>query len=942
MVQMLFYIRFRTQLRRTRPELIASLETLVTKAASAAGGTIEVRRKVLAASFDEDRIGFWLDIVIFLERVHKALEKASRELYGYTLALGRQISESSVHKLCHATGKSSGEKGVRRGTGIWFSQEISKPLNYYMEFDSSKTFRAKPPQATDNEDKNETEESEPSGSAEEYHELLKWRSLDTGKRPLPRSQSPWELPKAVPPLSVRFGAAGSALTCFADAYTLPVRSFIAGAASQEVMEELDTVHALLFRERLRPELSPYLIDQVRRFIRSLLAAYIATIKPRSARGALVLEALHLAEAAAARIFREAYLSLGEEKERIVLTAANSTDRSLKSWSNALNRDIAALQDDFPFPDRNNLKGNAFPQEILEVAYNIFLLGRYFPGYLFPELFEEEGLNREMYFRALAMLTPGALADKSPGGIHAGGVYAVSGMPVFAFHGEKTLRAGKEKIRRTVRKIILAWVATGRLRPCFNLLDILFELGGRAEDDLILSSIKSDVLNGTSQGIEKSIQKGLFDSLVGQANVPVLSYIYRTLKALACGEKDDIQQAFQEPVPPMALEDNKPCYQAYQAQVQVNLAAFYIGVRNREAASEAVRKALFLNRSLGRNAVPAYRLFSLVHLSRQRIDDALEYISFALEQAENMEQDEELAITYYFAASINFLHGNLSKAQRLALEAEKTAMALGQSVWAAWARFLLGKVTFEIGRYGEALEIFQSLGNSLDSSSAAGTAFPHGAMSDTVRAWIYRATVFLGRFPANNTAVSNLDGRLFEIEAAYLAADYERAKVLAERFLSSPNGEASELYAAESHSAKRFIFTEQPDFRSGFAQCENILLSGKTLAARTAWIYRSMSQCALRPSKEAKAEILGGMQRFMRDELLPDTDPNDPFYFYAWYCMLRDTEAAQVDMNTIVSMAYKRLQRRAGRIDDMTTRQTFLKQSSWNNTLRLAAREHNLI
>jgi hypothetical protein len=81
---------------------------------------------------------------------------------------------------------------------------------------------------------------------------------------------------------------------------------------------------------------------------------------------------------------------------------------------------------------------------------------------------------------------------------------------------------------------------------------------------------------------------------------------------------------------------------------------------------------------------------------------------------------------------------------------------------------------------------------------------------------------------------------------------------------------------------------------------------------------------------------------MRDELLPDTDPNDPFYFHAWYCMLRDTEAAQVDMNTIVSMAYKRLQRRASRIDDMKTMQTFMKQSCWNNTLRMAAKDHNLI
>jgi hypothetical protein len=103
----------------------------------------------------------------------------------------------------------------------------------------------------------------------------------------------------------------------------------------------------------------------------------------------------------------------------------------------------------------------------------------------------------------------------------------------------------------------------------------------------------------------------------------------------------------------------------------------------------------------------------------------------------------------------------------------------------------------------------------------------------------------------------------------------------------------------------------------------------------------MAQCALRPSGEAKGEILGSMQRFMREEVLPDTDPNESFYFYAWYGMLRDTGAAQLDMNTVLSMAFKRLQRRAGRIDDVKMKQAFLK-SRWSSALYLAAKEYKLI
>ncbi|MCL2319926.1 MAG: hypothetical protein FWC45_07555, partial [Treponema sp.] len=420
--------------------------------------------------------------------------------------------------------------------------------------------------------------------------------------------------------------------------------------------------------------------------------------------------------------------------------------------------------------------------------------------------------------------------------------------------------------------------------------------------------------------------------------------YKTTRDLVWGERDEIQRGFQEPVSPAAVDEKKACYGAYRAQVQANLAAFNTGSRNIEAASDAVRKAMHLNRDLGHNAVPVYRAFSLVNLSKKRIDDALEYISFALEQAEKTEQAEELVITCYFAAAINFLYGNLSRAERLALRAEKT---LGQSPWRMRAGFLRGRINFETGRYADALEIFESLRTErspgADNAAAADAAAPvlqPPAMAGTIQAWIARTEIFLGRVSSaeNSAASEGPDEKIFAIEAAYFAADYQKAVALADDFLSS----------AREEPEGNFLFTEQPDWRSGFAQCESMLLPEKVPGTRLAWIYRAMAQCAVHPSPETKAEMLGGMQRFIRDELLPDTDPNDAFYFYAWYCMLRDSKntadisATQLDMSTVVSMAFKRLQRRAGRIDDAGTKQAFLTLSRWNNTLSLAAREYKLI
>jgi hypothetical protein len=48
------------------------------------------------------------------------------------------------------------------------------------------------------------------------------------------------------------------------------------------------------------------------------------------------------------------------------------------------------------------------------------------------------------------------------------------------------------------------------------------------------------------------------------------------------------------------------------------------------------------------------------------------------------------------------------------------------------------------------------------------------------------------------------------------------------------------------------------------------------------------------------------------------------------------------MNTAVSMAFKRLQRRASRIDDPETRRDFLNLNYWNKALSIVAKEYKLI
>ena len=561
-----------------------------------------------------------------------------------------------------------------------------------------------------------------------------------------------------------------------------------------------------------------------------------------------------------------------------------------------------------------------PRELWEISYGFSLLGKYFPVFFFSRILAEEGIGLAMFEKALDMFVSLGVADTRED--------PRPRIPGFASRVEYFLDDHrKEKVRVLVRNRILAWIRAGKIRPCFNLLKILCELGWERNNELILMAIRGDISNGTYLGIDEALRKNSFNLLVGEDNALELRYIFQTMKALVHGDKVQIRKAFEQPVPGTA--GLKP-FSGYRAQIQANLVSYHLGMKELDAASETVKKAMLLNQSLSEAAVPAYRLFSLVNLSKQQIDEALEYFSFALDHAERMKQFDELGIAAYFAAGAQFLFGNLARAERYVLQSEQSSRALGKGEWADRSRFLRGKLRFEVGHYEEALEIFESL------RRGGGEGGIPRDKDLTISAWSYRARVFLaasggGKFekPPMPRFLKG-DALLFEIEACYLAGDYKRVLAL--------TAESKEACMMDDD----FLFTEQPDWRSGFAQCELLSISGNVLWERMISVYAALARCHLTTSPEEKTDILNSMQRFMRDEFIPDVDPNAAVYLYVWYLILQASGAAQVDKNTAISMAFKRLQLRASRIDDPETRRDYLNLHYWNGALSLAAKEYKLI
>ncbi|MDR1325411.1 MAG: ATP-binding protein [Treponema sp.] len=928
MIQMLFFLRFRAQLRRVRPDLIALLEETIVRAIEGAGGKTDQRHWIIIGSFDEHALGIWLTIITVIESIRALLAGAATELYGFSLVICRDVEDYEMGRLCSALAARPG------GTNVWFAPIVQEPLSAYARMDERIVDLKTPPPSLGGFDYLEGMVSLIDGYAQlvsiettlekagafdpfPFREKIgrvimggsRRNVLLTGPMFIGKRDGLYhfcaDIMRKLPPLVLRF-AERSGIGCFADMLSPTIRAFVNEYIRSEMLDELDTLAALLFRERLLEEYSDHLTQKARTFFQKVLAVYIAVMKNHKYPAILIIENIHQADDTASQIVIDVFISLPDRVELQVYgtcaTDAAGVDQRIRRWETVFPRVIKFASEDF-----NALNKPELTHDLWEVAYAVSIMRPYFPGILFPQLFEEEERNSGMIHRAFKMLmTLGvidALEDPYPR------------IPDFAVRAGQFLGERILWIRRLVINRLLAWTHSGKFRACFSLLEALSKLGGTADDRLILNAIYGDVINGTFKRLDEAIAEKHFYTVVGEERGPAILFIFNTLKALIHDDEDAIRKAFTEAVPTGNF------FPGYRIQILVNLASYNLGIKNIDVASSMIKEAMMISQSRKIGGAPVYRLFSIVNLAERHVDESLDYIAFAIDNAEKVGQLDELCMSAYYAAIAQFLFGNLSRAEHFSQRAEQTAVSAGLPAWVDRARFLRGKLRFEIGAYDEALDIFKSI-----QENPAGPTCEE--MEHTVSAWIYRAAVF-AKAPWPQKPAPYGDALLFELEAAYIYGDYQKTVELA-RIL-------------ETNIPKNaFLFTERPDWHSGFAQCELLLLPEWELYDRLSFVYRALAQCRLATSDEERAGLIQRMQRFTRDELLPDMDMNDIFYFYAYYRMLQESGASVLDLGTAASIANQRLQRRASRIDLFETKRMYLDAHYWNSALSAVAREHKLI
>jgi len=914
---MSFFLRFKPQLKRTRSELISVLETRTFLAIKQAGGQITRDQGLIQAVFDENSFGFWLDMLLFIEIMKQITDDTAEELYGYTLLLGIN-SLARPESLCRILAGGPG------GGGVFMDQVVTRAMQPYITVETREKWE---PKTVDSGNYSRLKEikiivpaarnSLPLGKIaafsnglEQHSSILYIGRALKGKRSEIYLQ--WASPgqggerKEIIPLFVRFGSGG--LCPLTDSYAQWMRS---SGTDPEAEKEISGVWEFLFRERLREKPSSYAVRKAREFFNLLLGLYCDIAQNSGKPPVVVLENIHIAEKEAAQIVIEALRARqGVRLLGICPVEISEVSMSHSHWK-PLFRHILNINADSEAASQSQYSG--LPNDLWELGYVCSLFGMYFPPEFIPRLLEESGKSPAMISRTVSLMQTLKIIDT-----------VLDPRPwndQFMEQAEAVLGEKKETLRALISASLLAWMEQKKINPGISILKILEKLGAsdKIDDNMILQSIHNELSAANGSELERALDKRIFRIVAGQEREPVIRYLSQTLLALHLGGVETVRAAFSAPLP----ETN--AFPLFKARIQINQSLYSMGLRDNEPALEGAKKAALICQKSGSPCLAmSYRLMALASLSQKRINETVNYLGFALENAVLSGEPQEIGMASYYSASVQLLYGNLSLSKKHAERARRHFLEAGNPRWADRSRFLEGRLAFESGYFGQASDIFDDMLKNPNGENGA-------EKQKLIEAWAYRANA--NGHACGQTSSSpapedmGRDAGLFQLEALYFEGEYARMEELSG-------------YLSEIPMDDNFIHIEQPDWRSGFTQCELLFFTWADLWERMIGAWRSLAQCRLSAKKACEAQIT--MQQLIRKSQFPEIDTWDPFYHYALYQTLEHSGASQVDIRTAASAAFNRLLNRSSRIDDPDTRQQYLKQPHWSRTLGNAAVEFKLV
>ena len=365
----------------------------------------------------------------------------------------------------------------------------------------------------------------------------------------------------------------------------------------------------------------------------------------------------------------------------------------------------------------------------------------------------------------------------------------------------------------------------------------------------------------------------------------------------------------------------PALESYQKALKISKQ------KNINEAVYAVKKAVS---SVQAHTFPAgeYRALSCVaflHLSQNKIEDAITYFQYALDIAEAL-NDSSFICEALFNLSIScFLQNSLHTAENFLGRLLEDAERYFEQPKKIPCLFMQGRVALQLGDYGKAELLFQ------EAEKAASKHFQEWA--PLCRIWYARALSQKGQTSkAQPIFIANLDkspdARLFLIES----------------FLFAPilRDERAQIQV----SPETFTAVLEP-YQSGFVLAEELVwghLYGKPAmqicyAALDSYYRFRLAANLLEESAPAYLQKLEDTAR----DALKNHDMYASIYSYLCYdAILRQEGNTSDTANGYLSRSFKALQNCMDTMTENTVRDKFIFRNVWNAKLYAAAQKNKLI
>lgn len=963
MIQIELGIRYLSQLKRTRPNDIGRFESKVTGVLKDSGAALRRESGILIAVFNERSLAFWIDLAIALEGIADSLSLVEKELLGRSCVV-RCDPDPSIDSagLCRSLSNQENQ------TGVWCDAKVAAALSEYAVFREAEDYFALVRFSLRNKNRRGYRDWK---IREDLAETL--YSLHLSDAAHPRCAIAVEgapslgkrqtlaavfdhLSPCVSVLRVSFFGQGQGFSSIADCVAEERLKEIGAddpSAEAALRAQFGSVRAIK-AFRLSMEIPSAPRAAFSSFFSAFIGAWVSAVEKQRI-PVFVVENAHLADSYSRALLRAVFAEQVSQG-RSHLVAAGTGDEAFhelfvgrfrilrvepprsdewKPLIDSVRAEYGMPQADSDLVDRcvaeaaaNGISSGfrraigwrqtaaGIPQEphphltndLLEVAYTVALFSELFPPDELYAAFSSMSKPREVLPLALTHLAELGLiedaGDPRP---------ACRGLADFA---EKLLGERGKEIRELVRNRLLEAIKSKRLYNSYEASVRLVALGGSPDLNQILDAVVDGVLRGESEAVESALRDGSFLRTVGTEAAESLSDIFRSRKALVSGDENQVREVFSSPQP-----TSFPHFR-YQAYSLLDRASFAFSSDQLDSAStsqaaDAAKRALLLlqDSPSSKGLSRAYRLLGETALSRELISEAVDYFSFSAESSERSDEPYEALLASVNGSCTQFLLGNISKSERCALDAERSARDLYQDEWLCWARFMRARVQFEIGSYSLAAQSFSVL----------------AGQNETVplfRSWRDRALAYSDSAIGPSFTDQTDDSMLFRVEAAFLRGAYEEAVREADAYLSLP-------------VASRIRNPERVDWSSGFSLIEDRAIGRKDssrVVRRLVRVFRAYALSKIDRADESVAEL----QRIVKEEPISDLDPYDSFYFWTLSVALKTAGASAVDSGTMLSIAFKRLQRRASRIDDPESKRSYVSANRWNKALYADAKAVYLI